>query len=594
MPLDGTVVSGLVSEIIEAAVGGRIDKIYQPEADEIIINLRSKGSNLKLLLSANPAAPKIHFTKNALENPIKAPMFCMVLRKHLTGGKLIGVTQPSFERIVVLHIEAMSELGDLQEKKCIIEIMGKHSNIILTDHTDTILGCVKQIPHDVSSLRVVLPGFKYTFPPGTKADPTVTDEGAFYERIAQSGVNVSARNVQEAIYKSYNGISPIVATDICTNANIPADSVPSSLSTDALANLYAAFARMFVSIRAQAYRCCIYSDKSTGVPVDFSCVMLGVYDHLNACAQNSPSEMLETFYREKDTARRISTKTAALRKTIQSGIARCAKKAQTHKQTLEDIANMDHDRLCGELITANIYKMNTGMTTLEAEDYYNGGTIMIELDSKLTPSENAQRYYKRYNKAKRTQAALAIQMKNNEEELGYLESVLASLELVTNEAEISEIRAELDESGTAVNKNAPKRGSKQNAKASNKPKRLSDPMKFTSAEGFTILVGKNNKQNDELTLSTAAASDIWLHTKDIPGSHVIIRAEGREVPEATIMEAAKLAAFYSKAKNSSNVPVDFTLKKHVKKPGGAKPGMVIYTHNRTLYVTPSENEVNAQ
>lgn len=579
MAFDGITVSAIKAEIEDKILGGRIDKVYQPEKDEIILGIRSMGQAYKLLLTSNASNPKFHFTQTNPSNPMTPPLFCMVMRKHLQSGKIIKIEQPDFDRILNIYVESLNELGDYSVKKLVLEIMGRHSNIILTDENNTILDCIKHIGHDTSSVREVLPGREYTLPPSQgKINTLELDDNNFKEVLE----NNPSFEIQSVIYKNYTGISPIAASEICYRANVNGSTPVEALTDIQKEVIFNEFAKLVEDIKANRF----YPESITnekGKTIDFSPIEMSQFNGFEIKKYISISELIESFYANRDFAYRIGQKTQDLRKLITQNIERCIRKKDIQMQTLRSIKNRDELRLKGELLTANIYSIKKGMTTVELPNYYseNQELVAIELDSNKTPSENAQKYYKAYNKAKRTFEALKDQIKSNDEELAYLESVLTSVNNCTDEQDVKEIRRELREEGYV----------KKVKNQKDKSKKHSVPLHFISQDGFDIYVGKNNIQNDELTLKFARPRDIWMHTKNIPGSHVIIVANGHTIPDTTLNEGAMLSAFYSKAKNSSKVPVDYTEKKNVKKPNGSKPGFVIYETNQTAYITTSEEEI---
>lgn len=580
MALDGITTFAIVSELRTALIGGRIDKIHQPLADEIRISVRGSGSPKKLLLSANSGHPRIHLTENTRENPMTAPLFCMVLRKYIAGGKIVDIIQPNFERIVILKIESANEMGDITQKSLILEIMGKHSNLILTDENGKILDSIKRVTHEKSSVREVLPGKSYVFPPAQgKKNPLLLERPDFlFSLHLQEG-----RRLPEFIYQTYTGISPLMAQEACARASLDASNACQETTLEEGEALFAAFSGLMQEMQEGRFLPAVYTQKNAGRVMEFSVLEMKLFQGMAQKQYPSVSALLEGFYQERDNALHIRQKAHDIRRLVLSNIERCAKKKDIQLKTLRDTQGMPVWKKKGELITANIYAITQGMTTFRTVDFYdeNMAEIEIALDPAKTPAENAQKYFAKYNKAKRTLAALEIQQKQNEEELAYLESVLNALDNAADEADLSEIRTELAESGF-IRRQPQKKGASRPRKAK--------PLHFVSSDGYDIFVGKSNLQNDELTLKTAESTDLWMHTKNIPGSHVIIRTNGSgEVPEATLREAANLAAFFSKAKNSSMVPVDYTLRKNVKKPAGAKPGMVIYLTNRTIYVTPDES-----
>lgn len=587
MALDGITTSAIVSELKAALLGGRIDKIHQPLADEIRMSIRGLGSGAKkIIISANSAHPRIHLTESSRENPMAAPLFCMVMRKHIAGGKIIDIVQPNFERIIILRIESANEMGDITTKNLILEIMGKHSNLILTDETGKILDSIKRVTHEKSSVREVLPGKEYVFPPSQdKKNPLLAEQADFlFSLHLQEG-----RRLQEFLYQTYTGISPVMAGEICTRAGLDASDSCQETTLENSERLFAAFEKTMQEVKAEDYYPAIYyqkeNQKENNRIVDFAVLKMQQFQGLAAKPFPSVSALLEGFYQERDNAAHIRQKAQDMRKLVTNHIERCVKKKEIQLKTRRETKGMDLWKKKGELLTANIYAVPQGVTTFKTIDYYEESMpeIEIAIDPAKTPAENAQKYFAKYNKAKRTLAALEIQEKQNNEELAYLESVLNALENAKEDADLSEIRTELAESGF-IRRQAQKKGQP-------KPKRAK-PLRYISSDGYEILVGKSNLQNDELTLRTAEQTDLWMHTKDIPGSHVIIRTNGQsELPEATMEEAANLAAFYSKAKNSSMVPVDYTQRKNIKKPNGAKPGMVIYLTNKTIYITPDEARI---
>ena len=579
MPLDGIVISNIARDIRRAALGGRIDKIYQPEKDEIVTHIRSLGSNHKLLLTANSSHPRVHFTNTSKSNPLTAPLFCMVLRKHLSGGRIVSVDQPDFERILEIGVSSQNEMGDDTHKRLIIEIMGKHSNIILVDESGIILDSARHINREMSSVREVLPGVPYIRPPSQgKSNPLLFEEEDFIKRLSE-GEN---QTTSDFLVKNYSGVSPAAASEVCHRADIEPDAVCRNLHAFETQRLLSAFTQLISAIESQSYTPEIII--KNGKPGDFSSVHLTMFDDLenyDKKTYDDISAMLEYFYTEKDARLRVDQKTADLRKLITNNIERCSKKHETHIRTMRDISGRDKYKLMGELLTANIYQLEKGMTTFSAQNYYdeNLPIVEIELDPNLEPAENAQRYFKRYNKEKRTYAALQSQMAANDIEREYLLALLQTLSTCRDEADIEQVREELSENGYVKKR-----------KKTSKPVKAR-PLHYLASDGTDIFVGKNNKQNDELTLRIAGNRDIWLHVKDMPGSHVLIKTGGDDPSDMVLTEAAMLAAYYSKGKNGSNVPVDYTQRKNVRKPSGAKPGMVIYDNFKTLFITPDEEAV---
>jgi len=580
MALDGIAISCLVHELNTALCNGRIDKVYQPERDEVILSVRSHSGNHKLLLTANASHPRLHLTGRQKNNPMQPPLFCMVMRKHIQGGKIISITQPDFERVVHIKVESLNEMGDLSAKTLTVEIMGKHSNIILSDENSVIIDSVKRVSHDKSSVREVLPSRTYAAAPSqNKLNPLALEKASFLSAIAQ---NENAK-LPNAIYQSYTGISPAAANEIIHRANVVKSFVGET--TDAEKEcLYAAFAALMDDVRNARYTRELVFDAQSK-PIEFAPFSLTMYDGYTRRGFESLSELIEFFYGERDTVVRMSQRSQDLRKIVQLNIERCAKKDDVFTKTLQEIEGRDKWRLYGELLSACLYQIAPNAESVTTVNFYdeNAAEITIPLQANRTPSENMQAYFKRYNKEKRTHEALQPQIASNKEELAYLEGVLSSIQSCTEEGDVDDIRDELAEQGF-LRRRKP-------GKVKQKPHE-SKPMLFMSSDGFEMYVGKNNKQNDELTLHFADSNDLWLHAKDIPGSHVIVRTQGKELPEQTITEAANLAAYFSKARQSTLIPIDYTARRYVKKPGGAKPGMVIYETNRTAYITPDMKLIN--
>lgn len=580
MPFDGVVAKCVVHELQELLPGGRIEKIFQPEADEIILNVRAKGQNLKLLLSACASYPRIHVTEGSRENPAAPPMFCMLLRKHLAGGKILDVEFHRFERIVTLHVESVNELGDISVKKLIIEIMGRHSNIILVNAEDRILDAIKHVDAEVSSVREVMPARPYQLPPSQdKAIPGELDIARFLEAAADR-TDVPMENY---LLNGILGFSPVLCRELCHRAHIDGKVPASAITFEQRERLKEALESLLNRIFQDSYSpCVIYTDQTLEQPLDFHCVEMSQFPHVQYLT--SISKVLDLFYNTKDRLDRLKQKKADLQKVMKNNLDRCKKKLALQQEKLRDVADREKLKLYGELITANIYCIPAGSKKVSLMNYYseNYDNLEVPLDENLSPQENAQRYFRQYTKAKSAFSYTSRQVEESLRELEYLESVQHLLDTCTNVQEIEEVRQELVEQGYVHSRKTGTGRKKEKASA---------PLCYTSSDGLDILVGKNNRQNDQLTLKTASSNDIWLHTQKIPGSHVIIRKGQQDIPDATLLEAAILAAYHSKAKQSSTVPVDYTTVRNVKKPGGAKPGMVIYENFRTIIVTPDEAAV---
>lgn len=576
MAYDGIAVACMVRELSEKLCGGRIDKITQPQWDEINITIRNNGKNHKLLVSASTSFARVHLTGEQKENPQKAPMFCMLLRKHLTGGKILRFYQPDFERVIAAEIECMNELGDLCTKSLFAEIMGKHSNIIITDKEDKILGSIKHVDFTVSAIRQVIPGMKYELPPSQgKLNPLKVTENELFSIIDESD-----KPLDKLLLDSFSGIGPLSSREIAYMATEGLVANDMLLLKEEKKHIAGKVAEFFAGIKEGRFSPVVLY-KEGKMPWDFNAFDVFQYSgnhNITKGRFDSLSESLDEFYSQRDKAERIKQRTSDIMKLIGSNINRCQKKIALLEQQLMDCGKKEKYKLFGDLLTANLYKIEENSAFFEAENYYgNMEKIKIDLIPELTPPKNAQRYYNLFRKAKTTEEMSTKQIKIAKDELLYLESVQESLMRAETEDDIREIKEELVQQGYGRKGAAPKA----------KKEALSKPHKFV-IDGFDVYVGKNNLQNDNLTLREARGSDLWFHVKNYPGSHTVLKTNGKEPSEDTLVKAAKIAAYFSKAKNSSNVPVDYTKVKNVKKPSSAKPGMVIYENYNTINVTPQE------
>ena len=582
MALDGLVIHSIVDELHKKLLGGKIDKVYQPENDEVVLHIRNNKENFKIVLSCSASNPRVYLASDyKKENPINAPMFCMLFRKYIQGGNIVNVSQVDFERIIKISVESFDELKEKTTKDIIIEIMGRHSNIILTHSSNNkIIDSAKRIPPSVSRVRQILPGQTYVLPPKQdKLNPiNEISLNTFVDTLSSFDGPIF-----KAIYSKFLGISSVIAKEICFRANIDENLLVSEISSDDISKIYREFHNLFKYIKDNIYNPCMVIDTSIDKVLDFSCINLSLFSNLSIINDDSISKILENYYATKDIKDRIHQRSSDLRKSISIKLDRLYNKLNKQEKELIESENADIYKIKGELITSYIYMIEKGMESVEVANFYDPEykNIKISLNTNFTPSENAQKYFKKYNKLKTAKKEITSQMEITKEEIDYLENIMLSIENCENLAELMDIREELGKVGYIRSKNNSKKETKLTTK----------PHEFVSSNGFKILVGKNNKQNDHLTLKVASNEDIWMHTKNIPGSHVIIKTEGKEVPDETIFEGAMLAAFFSKSKMSSQVPVDYTKKKNVKKPNGAKPGMVIYDTNNTIYVTPTEELV---
>ncbi|MGB5822542.1 MAG: NFACT RNA binding domain-containing protein [Proteocatella sp.] len=584
MPLDGLTLRAISHELNNTLASGKIDKINQAENDEILLSIRSNFKNYKLLLSANSSNPRLYLVNEyKKENPMKAPMFLMILRKHIGNGRIISIQQDGFDRSISINIEAHDEMRVLKIKKLIIEIMGKHSNIILVDaESNKVIDAIKRVSLSMSSVREVLPNREFLMPPSqNKLNPLKNIDLDFFIATFKS----KDTPVFKGIYGNFEGISPVIAKEICYRASISASISTFELSASDYVRLKNSFDQMFADVANNKFHPNMVLNSKLEIPIEFSSVAITQFKDLKVKTSDSISDICEEYYSLKDLSERIHQRSSGLRKSIQIKLDRVKNKLEKQTKELSIAQELDKYSKIGELLTANIYKLEKGMKEIEVLDYLdeNCPSIKIELNEHLTPSENIQAFYKKYNKAKSRIHELTAQLEQTREEFDYLDNVMISINNCTSLDSIEEIKEELVREGYYS-------ASKTVGKKSKKEK-ISEPMEFTASDGTAIFVGKNNTQNDKLTLKSSKPTDVWLHTKNIPGSHVIIKSTLDDVSEETLYEAAKLASYYSKARTSSKVPVDYTSRKNVKKPSGAKPGMVIYVDYGTVYVTPDEELV---
>lgn len=567
MAFDGITVAALVQELRDNLTGGRIAKIAQPEPDELLLTIKTPAGQRKLYISASASLPLIYLTDENKLSPMTAPNFCMLLRKHIGNGRITSISQPKLERIISLHIEHLNELGDLCEKKLIIEIMGKHSNIIFCDDKDMILDSIKHVSAQMSSVREVLPGRTYFIPDTMeKSDPLSVNEKEFLDTLKEKPVSLG-----KAIYTSFTGISPVIAEDICFLAGLDSQLPASELDEDTFLHLFRQFSYYMDDIRGCHFHPCIYYDGTS--PKDFGAVALSHFSNYTKQEFTSISEVLNTYYATKNTLTRIRQKSADLRHVVQTALERNRKKYDLQKKQLRDTENREKYKVYGELIHTYGYNLAPNSRELTALNYYTNEEITIPLDPTLTPAENAQKYFNKYNKQKRTFEALTELIQETADDIHYLESISNSLDIALTEADLIQIKEELMQTGYVRRKYTRK-----------KEKITSRPMHYISSDGYHMYVGKNNLQNEELTFSFANGNDWWFHAKGAPGSHVIVKTGGDELPDRTFEEAGRLAAYYSKNRGSDKVEIDYVEKKHVKKPNGSKPGFVVYYTNYSLVI----------
>ena len=567
MAFDGITISNIVKELNDTILNGRIAKIAQPENDELLLTIKPAKGQVRLVISASASLPLIYLSRDNKPSPMTAPNFCMLLRKHIANGRIVGISQPSLERIIRFEIEHLDELGDLCRKSLIVEIMGKHSNIIFCNEKGMIIDSIKHVSAQMSSVREVLPGREYFIPDTMKKEnPLDIPEENFTQELLSKPMPVG-----KAIYNSFTGISPVVAEEICHLAGIDSSIPASEMSADLLSHLYRQFTYFMEQVTESKFSPAIYYEGNE--PKEFSSLPLTHFSNYQVKSYDSISEVIRTYYSSRDLITRIRQKSSDLRRVVQTALERNRKKYDLQLKQLRDTENRDKYKVYGELIHTYGYNLEDGAKELEALNYYTNEMIKIPLDPQKTPQENAKKYFDRYNKQKRTFEALSELIKETKDEIDYLESVSKSLDIARSEDDLIQIKEELIESGFIRRK-----------QSSKKVKITSKPFHYISSDGFHMYVGKNNLQNEELTFHFANGGDWWFHAKKAPGSHVIVKTNGEELPDQTFEEAARLAAHYSKNSGAEKVEVDYVEKKQVKKPNGSKPGFVVYYTNYSMMI----------
>ncbi|MCM1112683.1 MAG: NFACT family protein [Muribaculum sp.] len=599
MAFDGFTIANIVSELNHTLLGGRISKIAQPEEDELLLTVKTEGGQRRLLLSAGASLPLIYLTESNKPSPMTAPNFCMLLRKHLQNGRIVRISQPGLERIIRMDIEHLDEMGDLCHKTLVTEIMGKHSNIIFCDAQNRIIDSIKRVSAAVSSVREVLPGKPY-FVVETQDKQNLLDTD--YDAFRQT-VSAKPCPLFKALYGSFTGVSPILAQELCFRAGLDGDASVAACSEADFRALYQSAEELKRIVCEEAFSPCIaYNGRQ---PVEFAAIPLTLYggtagssSSVSAQTAEPPAEqssgdrlrffdsmsvLLETYYAEKSTLTRIRQKSADLRHIVQTALERTVKKYDLQLRQMQDTEKRETYRIYGELLNTYGYSAAPGAKSIQVINYYTDEPLTIPLDETLSATENAKRYFDKYNKLKRTYEALSELTQEVKAEIDHLESVGAALDIALQEEDLVEIREELIESGYIRRRDSVSKqgGKKQNG--GKKTKTASKPFHYLSSDGFHIYVGKNNYQNDELTFRFATGGDWWFHAKGMAGSHVVVKTEGTgELPDRTFEEAARLAAYYSKGRGNDKVEIDYVQKKHVKKPGGAKPGFVVYYTNFSM------------
>lgn len=572
MGMDGLSLYAMRCELTRL-VDGRVDKVAQPERDKLLLSIRAGGENYKLFFCTAADSCRVQLTELSFKNPAEPPMFCMLLRKRLVGGRILEVEQPLLDRVLVLTIQARNELGDSVPYKLVAEIMGKYSNLILVDENGVIIDSIRHVGLDMSSVRLVVPGLKYEAPPPQdKRDPREAQEGDFFAALSGGG------RADKALAGAFSGLAPAIAARLiaCAVGDVPLDTLTETQQRLISSYLFKFYQRVSAGEFSPALLVNEYKEPVAAFP------FVPYAPEANLIRVPSMSAALDEFYARREIAERIKRRSASILKVLQNNAERCAKKLSLYQEALDCDELMEQSRLFGELLIANAQSVKRGSKEAMVLNYYLDPPqyVAVPLDERYSAADNAQRYYKKYQKLRGAKALALKQRDEARAELEYIEGQLDNLDKCTDESELAELREELISLGYV----------RRDAKATKQRQERSKPMRFMSSDGIDIYVGKNNTQNDELTLKFASGEDIWLHTKDIPGSHVIIKSGG-SVPDATLLQAAQLAAYYSRGRSGSQVPVDYTPRKYVKKPSGARPGKVIYTTNRTIYVTPDENAV---
>ena len=578
MAFDGITIAAMVRELNNNLAGGRINKIAQPEGDELMITARGTEGQKRLLLSASASLPLIYFTEKNKISPLTAPNFCMLLRKHIGSARIAGIRQPGLERVVEFDLEHLNELGDPCKKMLILELMGKHSNLIFCDDKNMILDSIKHVSSHMSSVREVLPGREYFITKTQdKWNPLTITQEEFLEKVCKKPVSAA-----KALYSSLTGLSPVIAEELCYRASVDGNDSILSLNEISCIHLYHTLQRMMEDVKEGNFTPnIIYRGEE---PVEYGVFLFQQYGpEYHSVSFDSVSSMLETYYASKNILTRIRQKSADLRKIVQTALERNRKKLILQQKQMKDTAKKEKYRVYGELINTYGYNLPEGSKSFQALNYYTNEEITIPLDETLTPAQNSKKYFDRYTKLKRTEEALTTQLADTESEIEHLESISNALDIARSESDLAQIKEELTQYGYIKRHFSGQKGAKMQAK--------SKPFHYISSDGFDIYVGKNNFQNDELTFKFATGNDWWFHAKKMAGSHVVVKTKDGELPDRTFEEAGRLAAYYSKGRTAPKVEIDYIQKKHVKKPGGAKPGFVVYYTNYSLMAEPDISQL---
>ncbi|MBE5880834.1 MAG: fibronectin/fibrinogen-binding protein [Lachnospiraceae bacterium] len=570
MAFDGVTIASIVQELNDKLLDGRIYKIAQPEKDELLLTIKSAGQQYRLMMSADASLPLIYLTQENKKSPLTAPNFCMLLRKHLQNGRIVGISQPGLERVIQFEVEHLDEMGDLCRKTLAMELMGKHSNIIFYDEQKKILDSIKHVSGMVSSVREVLPGRIY-FIPETENKHDFAQNPDIVSQFSYV-ITSKAMPVYKSIYNSYVGISPILAQEICYRAGVDADAPANALSETQQESLQRTFEAFAESVRGRDFSPCIIYDVQE-TPIEFGVLPFRIYEDNRKVTYESISEVLHEYYAQRSAKTRIRQKSADLHRIVSTALERNVKKYDIQCRQLKDTEKREKYKVYGELLHTYGYSAEPQAKNITVMNYYTNEELTIPLDPELTAMENAAKYFDKYGKMKRTYEALTEFVKETKAEIDHLESVMNALDIAEKEEDLLQIKEELIQSGYIRYK-----GSRKKAKITSRP------FHFVSSDGYDMYVGRNNLQNDEITFQLAQGNDWWFHAKGAPGSHVVVKSGGKEMPDRTFEEAGRLAAHFSKAKDQDKVEIDYVERKHVKKPGGAKPGFVVYYTNYSMVI----------
>lgn len=573
MAFDGITIAAVVNEFNKVLIGGRIFKIAQPEKDELILTIKNNKEQYRLQISAGASLPLIYLTSSNKVSPPSAPAFCMLLRKHISNGRITKIYQPGLERVINFEIEHLNEMGDLCTKVLIVELMGKHSNIIFCNDENKIIDSIKHINIQMSSVREVLPGREYFIPMTIdKVNPLNADYDTFKKLIKSKGLILS-----KALYNSFTGISPVAAEDIINLADLDSSLTANCLNDTEIYHLYNVFSNYMTDVKECNFNPIIYYKDDA--PVEFSAFPLSVFNSETSASYSSISELLEKYYAEKDLITRIRKRSTDLRQIVNTALSKSLKKYDLQLKQLEDTKKREKYKIYGELLTAYGYNVPEGAKELKCLNYYDNTEITIPLDSEMSALDNAKKYFDKYSKLKRTFEALSDIILETKKESEHLESISTALDIATDENDLKAIKEELIEYGYIKRKYSDKK-----SKFTNKP------IHIVISDDYEIYIGKNNFQNEEVSFKIASGNDWWFHTKTIPGSHVVVKSKTDELPDKLYEIAGGLAAYFSKARNQEKVEIDYTQKKNLKRVNGAAPGFVIYHTNYSMVCKPVSPE----